>query len=139
MSITELDFKVVDIVNESIFDYVDIIYNKKCKGRKVEISYIVKEDIGYCSKKYDKWIVARKGFLSDGATSAIDIDSFSWIFHDPLCEFGKFEDGSLCNNWQASTVLSNILKEEGRYIRTVTWLWATWLFGGQKARKNGMF
>lgn len=139
MPILAMDFKVVDLKNESIFDHVTIVYNKKVDGKKYLISYIVNEDIGYYSKRYDKWIVARKGFPSDGATSAIDIDSFGWPFHDVICRYGKFEDGTMCNNWQASSVLRDILKVEGRYVRENTWFVMTWLFGGEQARKNGMF
>ena len=75
---------------------------------------------------------------SDGATGALDINSFSWLVHDKICYEGKFSDGSPCNNWQASQVLSDILKDEGKWFRSKTWFVATWLFGGGNARKNGM-
>lgn len=133
------DFKVIDIENDSIYKYVDIVYNQKDSGKKNKISYIVREDIGYFSKRYNKWIIARKGFESDGATGAIDINSFTWIFHDVLCKFGFFEDESKCNNWQASSVARDILRIEKRFVRAFTWFIATWLMGGGEARKNAMF
>ena len=135
------DYIRVNLQHESIFDYVQINYKTKdgFLGKRVKVSgYTVLEDIGYFSKRYDKWVVVEAGDKSDGATSALDIDSFGWIFHDDLCANGMFEDGSECNNWQASSILSDILKEEGRWFRCRSWRVATWLFGGGKARDNGM-
>ena len=100
--------------------------------------YVMLETISYYSKRYDKHVIALKGDKFDGATGAMDIDSRAWIFHDVLCRDGCFADGSACTNWQASAVLSDILKDEGRWFRRHTWHWATWLFGGGNARKNGM-
>lgn len=128
-------FNAVDIKNESVFNYVDVI---SADDGKV-LGYKVIENIGYYSERYKKWVVVEKGDYSDGATYAPDLDSFGWIFHDELCNDGMFEDHSECNNLQASSVLSDIMAEEGRWFRRVTWFCATWLFGGGKARKNGMF
>lgn len=104
------------------------------KGFKYELT----KDVSYFSKRYNKFVVAKKGERFDGATMAIDIDSYGWLIHDVLCRDGCFADGSPCNNWQASQVLSDILKSEGRWFRKYTWFWATWLFGGGEARKNGL-
>lgn len=94
----------------------------------------------YYSSRYDKSVTVPAGYMSDGATGAIDIkNSISWWVHDVLCDTGKFDDGTDCTNWQASMILSDILSEEGHYIRSIGWLWATWLFGGGKARDNGMW
>lgn len=101
--------------------------------------YLVTKDIIYYSKRYNKYITVKTGEVLDGATGALDIDSFGWPIHDMLCKYGKFDDGTPCNNLQASLILSDILREEKRYIRSLTWLTATWLFGGGKARKNGMY
>lgn len=117
----------------SVFDLMDI-----SSDGDGGFNYVMKVTISYHSKRYDKSVVARAGDVFDGATGAMDIDSRAWIFHDVLCRDGKFEDGTPCTNWQASAVLSDILKEEGRWFRRHTWHWATWLFGGGKARKNGM-
>ena len=95
--------------------------------------------IVYYSERYEKYITVAEGYPSDGATGAIDVCPKAWFVHDKLCDFGHFDDGSLCNNWQASQILTDILKEEGFWFRQYTWLWATWLIGGGKARKNGMF
>lgn len=103
-------------------------------------TYYNKEEFTYYSLRYSKDVTVKKGYKSDGATYAIDIeDSRSFWVHDVLCEYGVWDDGTPCNNWQASQVLADILKSEGRYIRRHTWFWATWLFGGGKARKNGMY
>ena len=101
--------------------------------------YVTTVEIWYKSKRYNKWIVLEKYFDSDGATGAYDINSFGWLMHDKLCNTGKFNDASTCSNWQASKVLRDILDEESRWVRKHTWFWATWLFGGGKARKNGMY
>lgn len=116
--------------------------------------YKLLQPIRYWSKRYQKWIKLPVGYLSDGATGAIDIDgpircerlednnvvytSMAWWVHDKLCDTGVFEDGTPCTNWQASQVLQDILYKEGRYVRAHRWFWATWLFGGDKARENGM-
>ena len=123
-----------DFSLKSVFDHVFIKHDKK----KDSIYYIVYVEYKYFSLRYNKWVICHIGMRSDGATKALDINSLSWLVHDKLCDTGKFNDGSLCNNWQASQVLSDILKDEGRWFRSKTWLVATWLFGGGKARKNGM-
>ncbi len=123
-------------MKESIYDYVQPINT----GSGVILGYRVIKDKEYYSKRYNKRVQIRATDKPyDGATGAFDIDSFGWLFHDVLCRDGAFTDGTLCDNWQASQVLSDILKSEGRWVRSKTWLWATWLFGGGKARKNGMF
>lgn len=118
----------------SIWGYIKIIGNPK-NGLRYEL----KKDIGYYCPRYDKRVTAKAGERFDGATGAIDIDSRAWIIHDVLCRDGCFDDGSKCNNRQASQILSDILRSEGRWFRSVTWYFATWLFGGGQARKNGMF
>lgn len=128
-------FREINVKTQSVFDFVDPI---KATDGKV-LGYVVKENLVYWSKRYKKRITIKKGDKSDGATSAPDIDSFCWLIHDDLCNFGVFEDGTKCSNWQASKILSDILREEGRWLRSFTWFTATWLFGGGKARKNGMF
>lgn len=94
--------------------------------------------IEYYSPRYDKWIIVPKGYESDGATGASDIYSYGWWVHDVLCKRGTFEDSTPCNNLQASTIIYDILKSEGRWFRARTWFIATYLFGGGKARENGM-
>lgn len=100
--------------------------------------YKNKAEIKYYSKRYNKHVTVPKGYNSDGATGAIDIYSDAWWIHDKLCDTGKWDDGTECTNWQASSVLSDVLKSEGRWIRAIYWWPMTWLFGGGKARDNGM-
>ena len=110
--------------------------------------YRVTEECHYFSPRYAKTVTILEGFLSDGATGAVDIVSNAWIVHDWLCGNwmgegpepppGQWDDGSDVTNWQASTVLGDILISEGRPFRAVYWWWATWLLGGGEARKNGM-
>ena len=102
-------------------------------------SYKLIKTIHYHSKRYNKNVTVLAGTRSDGATGAYDINSSSWWVHDELCIRGRFDGGSLCTNWQASRVLSDILKSEGYWFRSRTWFVMTFLFGGGRARKNGMF
>lgn len=113
---------------EYIKDYLDIEKPYKALG-----------SIAYYSRRYKKTVIVNIGDRSDGATGAIDIPSLGWWIHDELCKTGKFADGTKCTNWQASMVLSDILWSEGRYIRSQRWKYATFLFGGDQARRNGLF
>lgn len=101
--------------------------------------YELEHKIKHFSSRYKKWITVPKGYRSDGATGARDINSQGWWVHDWLCDYGVFDNGTQCTNWQASMILHDILADEGRWFRARTWFIATWLFGGGKARDNGMF
>tara|TARA_R110002096_G_scaffold128126_1_gene276335 strand:- start:561 stop:926 length:366 start_codon:yes stop_codon:yes gene_type:complete len=119
---------------KSVFDHVFIKYNKKKKS----VYYVVHTQYKYFSLRYGKWVHCHVCMKSDGATNAMDIDSFSWLVHDKICDIGLFQDGTKCTNKQASMIISDILKSEGKWFRAKTWFVATWLFGGGKARKNGL-
>lgn len=101
--------------------------------------YILNEEIAYTSPRYGKTITVPAGYISDGATGAMDIASQGWWVHDRLCDLGMWDDGTLLSNWQCSTVLYDVLKAEGRTWQAGRWRIATLLFGGGQARKNGMF
>lgn len=103
------------------------------------MTYFRETHLSYYSSRYKKRVTVRKGYPSDGATGARDIDSEAWWVHDKLCDTGKFDDGTPCTNWQASMILKDILKSEGRWFRARSWFIATWLLGGGKARDNGMY
>lgn len=113
------------------------------------MSYTLDKTIVYHSGRYNKTVTVPKGFVSDGATYALDICPKSWYVHDwmcgswlgrgPLPRGGVFDDGSKMTNWQCSKIFSDILKEEGYLLIPHTRFWATWLFGGGKARDNGMW
>lgn len=118
----------------SVWENIRIIENSKDNLR-----YELKRKIYYFSPRYNRAISAEAGERFDGATGAIDINSNSWIIHDVLCRDGCFYDGTPCNNLQASLVLRDILEDEGRWFRKNTWFLATWLFGGGKARDNGLW
>jgi len=109
-----------------------------------KVKYLRKERLVYYSKLYNRFVTVPKGYPSDGATGAIDIDSDSWWVHDALCDRGVWDDGVQVNNWQASTVLAMIIWSEAKehpsyYYRAFYWWLATWLMGGGKARENGMW
>lgn len=111
---------------ESIYDYVDPIKT----GDGLIIGYKVIRYKSYFSRRYQKRIeIKTTDKPYDGATGAFDIDSFGWLFHDVLKRDKKFSDGSKCSNWQASQVLSDILKSEGRWFRSKTWFLSTLAWG----------
>lgn len=101
--------------------------------------YYAPRKIEYFSLRYNKWVTVPKGYPSDGATGAIDINTQGWWVHDVLCDKGTWDDGTPVTNWQASQVLSDILASEGRWFRKHTWFWATWILGGGEARGNGLW
>ena len=135
ITLNGVDYKVINPAADSVYYYVELL----TAGDGKVLGYRLRQSLAYYSKRYKKWIGAEEGDRYDGATCAPDIDSFCWLFHDELCNDGTFEDGTTCNNWQASRVLSDIMRDEGRSVRPWTWLAATWLFGGGKARANGLW
>jgi hypothetical protein len=102
-------------------------------------TYTLHEEIFYTSPRYKQTCTVPEGYVSDGATGAMDISSQAWWVHDVLCDRGCWDDGTKLTNWQCSQVLQDILAFEGRYWQSKRWFWATWLMGGGKARKNGMW
>jgi len=109
------------------------------KTKVPRIKYANPKQFIYVSERFNKTVTVPEGYKSDGASGpASDIYSQSWWVHDVLCDTGRWDDGTKCTNWQASKVLSDILKSEGRSIRSFTWLWTTFFFGGGAARENGM-
>ena len=123
-------------MKESIYDYIEPIKS----GAGVVLGYQVTKDKDYFSERYQKHLqIKATDKPYDGASGAMDIDSFGWLFHDVAKREKKFSDGSECTNHQASCILYDILKSEGRWFRSRSWFAATWLFGGGKARNNGMF
>lgn len=101
--------------------------------------YQLVDDIVYYSDRYAQFITVPAGYLSDGATGALDIHSAGWWIHDKICDDPQFDDGTPITAWQAATILSDILKEEGRILRSWTWRFSTFLFGCHNARSNGYF
>lgn len=95
--------------------------------------------VTYYSPRYKKSVTVQAPYKSDGATSAPDIDSDGWWFHDVLCDRGTWDDGSKLTNWQCSTVLYDVMRDEGQnWFRCTRWRHCTFLVGGGEARKNGM-
>jgi hypothetical protein len=95
------------------------------------------ENYTYTSPRYGKSVQLSAGDLSDGATGAFDIHSCSWWVHDRLCLDACWADGSPCTAWQAATVLYDILKAEGRWVRAHYWRLTTFAFGCHETRRNG--
>jgi hypothetical protein len=131
--------------------------------------YELTEEYVYFSGMFNRTITIPKGRKSDGATSARDLGikesgwrkywavgvewvlarylkyksskkkTASWFVHDELCIKGCWDDGTRISNFVASTVLSVILHYDGYTLEAITWFFATLLFGGGEARKNGIF
>ena len=130
---------------------------------KVKDGYELLEAHTYFSPRYNRSVTCPKGMFSDGATGFIDLGTDNimarvwnwfrkhihhlsntacpeWFFvHDQICVTGKFDDGTLIDNWTASTVAGDILWADGWRLWSVPIWFATFLFGGGEARKNGMF
>lgn len=101
-------------------------------------NYQLNTAITYRSPRYKKTVTVPAGRVSDGATGALDITSIGWWVHDELCRNGCWADGTRLSNWQCSQVLQDILADEGRRCQSKYWFWFTWMFGGGRARRNGM-
>ena len=115
----------------------------RIKHKRLAGGYEVLETYVYYSKRYNRTITVQKGFWCDGATGALDMDTDAWIIHDWICDSkngsdGKWDDGTLIDNWTASTILGDVLWLDGYKVRAVIWWWATWLFGCKACRKNGL-
>jgi hypothetical protein len=109
----------------------------RAERRGLRTWYVLETPIEYYSERYNKHVVVPEGRESDGATGALDIHSRAWWVHDELCTHGIWADGTPVTNWQASSVLADILRLESRPGRSVYWWIATWLFGCDKARRHG--
>lgn len=103
--------------------------------KKYKLPYTIE----YKSPRYGKTVIVPKGFKSDGATGAWDIWSESWWVHDKICDTGTWEDGTPITNWQASSVLADILRAEGEWWRAFYWKYFTFFLGCSKAKANGMW
>jgi len=93
----------------------------------------------YKSPRYGKWVKIKQGQVRDGASGAFDITSLAWWCHDQLCADACWEDGAPISSWQCANVLRDILRSEGRLMRSYYWHWATFLFGCKNPRDNGWF
>jgi hypothetical protein len=113
------------------------------------------ERIVYKSERYGKQKTVEYGYWSDGATGACDLSgahpvynreldcdedkSESWLVHDKLKEDKKWDDGTVCTNLQASFVIKDILKSEGRWFRDFWWFTATLAWGEFTKVKDKVF
>jgi len=94
----------------------------------VDGKYIVDKEILYYSYRYNRELTIPVGFEPNGASGiAIDIMSNSWVIHDWICTYWKWDDGTPITNFQASVILHDILLDEGRWVRARSWMIAIWL------------
>lgn len=116
-----------------------IKYKRIVPPRDDGMKWVCTETYRIYYKRYGKWLEIREGDMSDGASGALDIRSSAWWGHDWLCKHGTFQDGTPVTAWMAANCLRDILREEGRLLRSYYWHWATFLFGCKRTRKNGWF
>ena len=103
---------------------------------KLRGTYYNKREFTYCSKRYNKKVTVEKGEMSNGASGAIDVEnSKSYIIHDVLKKYQKWDDGSRCSNTQASYVIYDVLKSEGRWFRARSWFISTLAWGSIVKKK----
>ena len=111
-------------------------------GKKI---YRNLKEIKYYSGRFGKTKTVLYGYWSDGATGAKDVSgghlvynreadrieekSQGWLVHDVLKEDKYWDDGTPCSNWQASWVIKDILKAEGRWVRDFWWFAGTLMWG----------
>jgi hypothetical protein len=104
-----------------------------------ETEYVLSEDMVYWSERYGNFKTVPAGYVSDGATGAIDIHTCGWWVHDAICDSPFWDDDEPISAWQAAMVLRDCLKTDGYKVRSFYWHFATFLFGCHKARDNGWF
>ena len=74
----------------------------------------------YFSRRYFKWITVPQGFHYDGATCAPNV-GLSFIFHDWLFAYGRFDNGTPIKWREANLVMSDIMSDENvpRWVRNI--------------------
>lgn len=120
-------------------------------------------ELVYYSPMFNRTITVPAGRKSDGATGARDlgvtetgwrkwwdvvvryilksygsVETEAWWIHDELCLNGCWDDGHKISNFVCSTVLAVVLHGDGYTKEAIYWWFATFLFGGGQARKNGL-
>jgi len=90
--------------------------------------YYCPREFVWVDPKTEKTITVPLGYPSDGATGATDVWSYGWFAHDLLCDRGTWDDGTKCTPRDASRVLKDVLKSEGRWLRARLWGFATWAY-----------
>lgn len=124
---------------------------KKFNYHKIGGVYIKDGEYLFYSHRYKQYLLIPDGYPSNGADIVEDICGKCFFIHDFICNEGRWLNGDLISNWQASFVYYDLLKEhfsllqgQGLFPRIYNgalpyWRWiGTFLFGGGKARKNGM-
>ena len=109
------------------------------KWKRVGDGYESANPYTYYSPRFNRSVTVPEKLYSDGATGAKDVKSDAWGVHDVICRYGKWDDGTLIDNFTASTVLGDILWRDGFWFRSIYWWFATYLLGGGAARDNGMW
>lgn len=99
--------------------------------------YVTTEN--YIFKFFSKEKTIEKGFSSDGATCARDLNTDAWLIHDSMCVLPYWNCGTPIPNIVGSAVLACVLYRDGYWIEAIPWFLATFLFGGGEMRKIGMF
>jgi hypothetical protein len=112
---------------------------RKIKYYKMGDVYVASQPYTFYSVRYKKRILIPEGFPSNGANVVIDLCPTAFFLHDYGCVTGTWLDGSLMCNRELSTVYHDVLCAFGfRWLAKIRWI-GTFLWGGGKARENGMW
>ncbi|MFA5026409.1 MAG: hypothetical protein WC713_00905 [Candidatus Methylomirabilota bacterium] len=79
--------------------------------------YEVLATMRYWSPRYKKWITAPWKMIYDGSTGVPDLLTAGPVYHDVVCHWKSFDDGTPCSNLQASFIIHDVMKDEGRWGR----------------------
>ena len=112
-------------------DYVKL-KNKDDLGNKYETAQ--REFVFYWFNR--KTITIPGRFRTDGATMAKDLCALAWHVHDFICKVPYFDDGTPIPAIKASWIYRSILIWHGYKARSRIRFFATFLFGGNEAKKQ---
>lgn len=90
--------------------------------------YVLKRSIQY--RDEIGTITVPVGYISDGATFALDIESLSWWIHDYVSDMDDpcYDDGTPISTLEESLILGRVLHDEERFVRMVTWSISTFIY-----------
>ena len=74
-------------------------------------------DLHYFSPRYGHSTTGPAGFVCDGASMVPDV-GVAWIWHDFLYYWARWDDGSRVTKLQADNVFRDIMRLEGRWLRS---------------------
>lgn len=133
------DFPIKNLERGTIRELTD---EEKLLPKCVENNYkwVVENEYRYTTNGHT--ITVPVGFLTDGSTGGPDVGC-SWLFHDWLYSYHKYDDNVDCTREEADRIMAKILEMENRpfYYKVFTFVtsnnccWCfsrSWREGGNK-------